>query len=102
MKKGFLTLARLFRMEVEAVTREVCPLGELDEARWVRALCHLCQTNKDQRERGCSWIGSLMKLRRIFLDTGRSTGGRGMEHSAQCNLKYRVDDVYIDTVHKTQ
>ena len=48
---SFLTLASLLCMEVESVTREVFPLGELDEARGMRALCHLCP-NKQTKIRG--------------------------------------------------
>ena len=47
--ESFLTLASLLCVEIEPVAREVCPLGELDQARGVRALCHLCPANKKRK-----------------------------------------------------
>ena len=88
LSERFLTLASLLCVQVESVAREVCPLGQLDQPRRVWTLCHLAgkQTNKKtkkQRSEGaCSWIGSLTKLRRIFLSAGRSTGGGGIVHCA--------------------
>ena len=88
-----LTLASLLCVQVEAVTREVFPLGQLHEARRVRALCHpgyfQKQINKDER-------GRLVQLDRLPDETAAYFPRCRSEH------RWRRHPVHKDCTEHTQ